>query len=115
MSKWLEKEIIKVLDKLGKKACNTFGYEYSCIKRLHANDVETDTCYGYYAIDKKEIRIKIKKSKTRFYPMESLVDTLVHEIAHAKDEEFIDPDHHSAEWRARYRELKKWAKKYIYD
>lgn len=116
VSKWLEKEVVRVLDKLGKKACKKFGYEYSNIKRLHANDKDVDKVYGYYIINNREIRVAIKKSATRFYPMESLVDTLMHEIAHTEDVDHLDdPDYHSCKWRARYRELKRWARKYIYD
>jgi len=117
MSKWLEKEIVKVLDRLGKKACKKFGYSYASIKRLHPNDdLAGGGTDGYCVIDNKEIRIAIKKTKTKFYPMEELVDTLIHEIAHVKDESHHDePTHHSAGWRERYRELKLWARKYIHD
>ena len=116
MSRWLQKEIVHVLDKLGKKICKKFGYQYSNIKRLHPNDGEDrTTVQGYITVDKKEIRISLKKTKTRFHSMQDLVDTLVHEIAHIKDTDNTVEDKHDAAWKERYGEMKKWTRKYIYD
>lgn len=109
MSKWLEKQVIQVLDRLGKKACKKFNYSYNEVKRVHRNDAYDGKVYGYYLVDSKEIRIALKKSKTRFFPIEELVDTMMHEIAHTRDTT------HSPGWKERYHELKQWAKKYIHD
>ena len=105
-SLWLDKKIVSVLDKLGRKICRKFKYRYSSIKRMHRNDNEFSACVGYCDKMSKNIRIEMRTLKGRFHSIEYLVDTLIHEIAHTRDE--IYGPEHSSDWNERYLELKEW-------
>ena len=117
MSRWLDKEIIKVLDRLGKKISKKFGYQYSSIKRLHPNDELYHACCGYCDLGSKDIRIKIKRNKNEFYSIEYLVDTLIHEIAHTSQgpNDETANEGHDADWKSKYREMRDWVKRNIYE
>lgn len=113
MSKrWLDNEIITLLDKLGRRICRKFGYRYKAFKAMHPNDALYTGYVGWCDCENKVIAIKTRRCKNKFYTIHFLVDTLIHEIAHLKDKA-TDPEH-SQEWRERYLELKEWVETHLY-
>lgn len=112
MSRWLDKEIIKLLDRLGKRICKKFGYRYNSIKRMHPNDGWYTACVGWCDLDSKEIRIKVRRNKKQFFSIGFLIDTLIHEIAHIEDQD--EHVEHGKDWEERYLKLQRWVDEYIY-
>lgn len=104
--KWLDRQIINILDKLGRKICKQFGYSYSEIKTLHPNDSWYDCAVAYCDIETRNIRIKLKNKSGRFFKIEYLLDSLIHELAHIPME--INAPDHGEEWREQYLKLRKW-------
>lgn len=112
MKLWIDRELIKMLNRLGRVLCKQFGYHYNNLGLMWSTDGWYKTTAGYCDVLNKEIKINLRKSPKRFYRIEDLIDTLIHEIAHIEDD--ADGPEHPMAWKKRFLKMKRWAKKHIY-
>lgn len=112
MNRWIDKEVVRFLDRVGKRVCKQTGMTYKRVKPMHPTDTLYEGCSGSCEYATGDIRVKTTKLTGKFYTIEYLIDTMIHEIAHcgSTDEEAD----HGKEWRYRYRVLKGFVKKYVY-
>jgi hypothetical protein len=83
---------------------------YKSITLMHPKDSEYGACWGY-CDDSRNIVIDIRRGK-RYQPVEEVVDTLIHELAHlgnsdTENEKIL----HNDEWRKRYDKYYYWLKR----
>lgn len=112
MNRWVDKEVIRFLNKVGKRISKGTGYTYKSLRAMHPNDKDYDVCAGTCLVGTEEIRITTVTHTGRLHSIEYLIDTLIHEMAHCGQPE--EPPEHGKWWRERYDYLKWWVDNNIY-
>lgn len=101
--------LLSFLKQIARRVADHFHLKYRSVSIMTHTDESYNTNTMGYCID-RHIVIKLTY-KGRYYPVEELVDTLAHEMAHLLDPE--DVPEHTAEWRSRYHKYKRWVNRKV--
>lgn len=96
-------EILHFIRRLCKAIGKKFNVRYNSVTIMNCNDDSYTSCWGYCC--GRDIVLKLKKGQ-KYMPIDELVDTVAHEMAHIEDK--IDDDKHHKDWELRYKKFKKW-------
>lgn len=105
----IDVEILHFAKRLCKTISKKFGVKYNNITIMSCHDDFYNSCWGYCC--GKDIVLKFKNGQ-KYMPIDELVDTVAHEMAHIEDEK-EDGLHHK-DWEQRYKKYKKWLYKKSY-
>ena len=118
MTNWVEKELIKFLRAIAKRVKKDFCIHYKSLNPMVPSDAfysDPDEEIAGSCTEDGDIRIKLRKENGKFRSIEFLIDTVLHELAHAacdKTHFHKERPAHPQEWRSAYRRLKKWFRQY---
>ena len=112
----VDKFLLGFSKRLCRAIAKEFGLYYKSVNVMHHTDDAWPNSWGYCC--DKYIVIKFKKGD-KYLPVEEIVDTLTHEMAHLSDPEEEDgarityKEMHNSEWKKRHRNYLKFARKHI--
>lgn len=113
MNRWIDKEVVRFLDRVGKRIAKGTGMGYKSIKPMHPRDSMYEDCAGSCEFITGDIRINTTLvGRRKFYTIEYLIDTLIHEMAHYGQDD--TEGEHGRDWQERYGRLKAWVKTHLY-
>lgn len=105
---FLQLHLLNLFRDLAKKVAKQFSLKNYKIDLFHPNDPERKFSYGL-CYPNGHIYIDINNRRTRKYGrVESIIDTVVHELAHLKY-----PNHGRQFW-ASHKKMKRWVYKKLY-
>lgn len=107
----VENHLIGFLKTLTYRLCKHFHLP-ACpeVVRMDVDDELYGHAWGYYV--EGQIIVQCRRRNGRFLPIEELVDTLIHELAHMYDEDTLN--RHRVKWFKNYEDYKKWCKENLH-
>lgn len=110
----IDQYLLELLCKVFEDLCKKFKLEPP---HITLNMSYGDDSYGHYDYDAREIQIRLKSGQERlnspYYSIEFILDTLVHEVAHAKTHQSVGADHdpHGETWQHWFAEMASYVRK----
>jgi len=109
----LDQELLEFLKVIASLVVKKFEFKLPLIRADQSYGSDT---YAHYDYDKNEIGIRLKSCTehiaSNYYSIENLIDSLVHELAHAKTDS-INDDHevHGNTWQHWFKVMSDYVKK----
>lgn len=105
---FLELQYLKLVRACAKKVCKKFQLSPRTIRLFDDDDPDRRNCHGMCYSD-GTIHLNFRKRRSgRYDPVESAIDTVIHELAHLKF-----PDHTREFWKL-HQKMKRWFFRYFY-